>query len=303
VKRDPATVEAASRWLRGVLQPFTGIMRARFDEEVRLLPSGHELEIHDGGEPTTEPARELRLLAAFLDAQASGVEGILPLYPAPIFPTDARSRDQWDLYWFSKLYDVDGLSAVGHRDRTLEDGIADLWPESAERWLRAGVRTVLLAGNGVSLEPRHLAAMGFDCTALDLSPLATTIALYLPDRPEYLAIYLSHGTGADPTAFDHLRRAGGRARYVCGDLADPAVLPGPYDLVITRRTLQCTAPDHLQMLDAVLARLRPGGQLHLQEHNARGRTDGYLAHLAARGRRPVDARVGDGDTELVMSSG
>jgi hypothetical protein len=38
-----------------------------------------------------------------------------------------------------------------------------------------GMKTVLCVGNGISQEPRALAWAGFDVTALDLSPLATSV--------------------------------------------------------------------------------------------------------------------------------
>jgi hypothetical protein len=39
-----------------------------------------------------------------------------------------------------------------------------------------GLRTVLCAGNGVSQEPRALAAVGLDVTSLDISPVAVRFA-------------------------------------------------------------------------------------------------------------------------------
>jgi hypothetical protein len=48
----------------------------------------------------------------------------------------------------------------------------------------SGLRTVLCAGNGISPEPRALAAAGFDVTALDFSPAATRLASIRPEQSD-----------------------------------------------------------------------------------------------------------------------
>jgi hypothetical protein len=140
----------------------------------------------------------------------------------------------WDEWWRNRLsdkYDSSTFpcfeSPLGRDRRSLfrlvnsDDLLATVMAEH-------GLRTILCAGNGVSQEPRALAAAGFDVTALDISPVAVSRAeAYQPDsralgyfcRPE-------------------LHRSGGRVQFVVGDLLDVTVCPGPFDVVIERRTVQ-----------------------------------------------------------------
>lgn len=90
-----------------------------------------------------------------------------------------------------------------------------------------GLRTVLCAGNGVSWEPQELAEAGFDVTALDLSPTASNIAQKAFDQRR-----VSHFAGPE------VRPTRGHVEFVVGDLLDTTVCPGPFDVVIERRTVQ-----------------------------------------------------------------
>jgi hypothetical protein len=87
-----------------------------------------------------------------------------------------------------------------------------------------GLRTVLCAGNGVSQEPYRLAAAGFQVTALDMSSIAVAFA----ERPENEPFSCSL----------ERRQTGGHARFIVGDLLDATVCPGPFDVIIERRTVQ-----------------------------------------------------------------
>ncbi len=91
-----------------------------------------------------------------------------------------------------------------------------------------GLRTVLCAGNGVSQEPRALAAMGFEVTALDISPVAASRAEACHDDSRGCGHFCS----------PQLYRPGGSVEFVVGDLLDLTVCPGPFDVVIERRTVQ-----------------------------------------------------------------
>lgn len=94
-----------------------------------------------------------------------------------------------------------------------------------------GLRTVLCAGNGVSQEPRALAAAGFNVTALDISPLAVSCAQGCQD-----------GRGLDFCS-SQMRRPGGCVHFVVGDLSDIKLCPGPFDVIIERRAVQWF-PEH-----------------------------------------------------------
>jgi 2-polyprenyl-3-methyl-5-hydroxy-6-metoxy-1,4-benzoquinol methylase len=102
-----------------------------------------------------------------------------------------------------------------------------------------GLKTVLCAGSGVSREPSRLANVGFDVTALDLSPTAIRVAKSM-----------------DPP---NLR---GQIRYVVGDFFDAALCPGPFDVVIERRTIQVIPEqDRSAALSALAGRLRAGARI------------------------------------------
>lgn len=88
--------------------------------------------------------------------------------------------------------------------------------------------TVLCAGNGVSQEPRALAETGCHVTALDISPVAVHLAEALP----------TDSRRRRPFCGPYMRREGGSVEFVVGDLLDGTVCPGPFDVVIERRTVQ-----------------------------------------------------------------
>jgi hypothetical protein len=107
-----------------------------------------------------------------------------------------------------------------------------------------GLRTVLCAGNGVSQEPHKLAAAGFDVTALDISPIAVAFA----EKPQGLSCILE------------TRRTGGHAQFVVGNLLDTTVCPGPFDVIIERRTVQRFAEQEwATALEALSGRLSKTG--------------------------------------------
>jgi SAM-dependent methyltransferase len=133
-------------------------------------------------------------------------------------PRTMEDAVAWDTYWNDQFTH----DAAGFVDMFVDDGkLVDV--------MRAnGLRTVLCVGNGISQEPRALAWAGFEVTALDLSPYAIEVASDVEPPEEYLARLMG---GRSPAPH-------GEVRLVAGDLVDPEVCPGPYDVVIERRTLQ-----------------------------------------------------------------
>ena len=140
--------------------------------------------------------------------------------------------------------------------------------------------TVLCVGSGLSVEPRALAAAGLDVTALDLSPYAMWCAPTLDVR-------------RSGRFFDQQRlRAGGRVRFVAGDLMDLAVCRGPYDVIIERRTLQLfTDEERPHALQAVLARLSPLGILLTHCHDGCWRPPADPRHHVEPLLEPAGVRV------------
>jgi len=124
----------------------------------------------------------------------------------------------WDRYWHDQI--IHGIA--GFADIFCDDG-------SLVDAMRAnGLKTVLCVGNGVSQEPHALAWAGLDVTALDLSPFATEMAKKAAPPEESLSCLVG-GRSAS---------LNGQVNFVMGDLCDVACCPGPYDVVIDRRTLQ-----------------------------------------------------------------
>jgi SAM-dependent methyltransferase len=134
----------------------------------------------------------------------------------------------WDNWWKDRLSrnDASGVHDVAPMPLdSLPSGPEGL----AAAMVKYGLRTVLCVGNGVSIEPRILAAAGCQVTALDTSSVATAFAATYreprmddrqsPIRPE-------------------LQRPGGHVDFVLGDLLDPTVCPGPFEVVVERRCVQ-----------------------------------------------------------------
>lgn len=136
-------------------------------------------------------------------------------------PPPRRSMSEaapWDEFWTGQMQSgMAGFVDMFCRDGRLIDA------------MRAnGLKTVLCVGNGISQEPKALALAGLEVTALDISPLASKVAQEW-QLPKPFLLRLSEG-----------RQAGRRrkVRFVAGDLLDRSVCPGPFDVVLERRTLQ-----------------------------------------------------------------
>ena len=153
----------------------------------------------------------------------------------------------WDGFWREELESgmaafVDMFCASG--------GLVDA--------MRAnGLRTILCAGSGISQEPRALAHAGFDVTALDLSPLAMRIASETKPPRKWLDKLIERRTP----------RRGGKIRFVTGDIRDPSICPGPYDVIIDRRMLQLfSEEDRRAAMRALAGRLRSPGLFFSHSH-------------------------------------
>jgi len=236
--------------------------------------------------------------------RASGAEGLETWTPQR--RPDRRAEDDlswlmpprtmidpyaWDKYW---------------RDQ-ITHGVAD-WVDMfcdddqlVDAMRSSRFQTVLCVGSGLSLEPLALAAAGFDVTVLDLSPFATEAV-----------------QGITPTK-EHLRRllggqsllTNGRLEFKVGDLRDARFCPGPFDVVIERRTLQLyPQQDRPQALQAVANRLAPRGIFVSHAHDSRWRPPAPPTHaceswFAAQGwpRWQPDAPVTGRVAWLVVSTG
>ena len=134
-------------------------------------------------------------------------------------PENPEDVDAWDRYWTEQIAHGLGppLFDMFCHDHALVTIMND-----------EGMRRILCAGNGISQEPRALAAAGFEVVALDLSPRATEIARSAELPAEYLQHFIAPAT----------LRPGGHVDFVVGDIRDSTVCPGPFDVIIERRTAQ-----------------------------------------------------------------
>lgn len=146
-----------------------------------------------------------------------------------------------------------------------------------------GARTVLCAGNGLSLEPHVLSYAGFEVTAADLSSWATEYMQHCHPASNFLKrrlygsisfrsvrLYSSlrgklrhlgwEFNDLRKHLFNPLKCKGGTLEFLAGDLLDPEFCPGTFDVIIERRTVQLYSPaDCDRILERLTARLAPRG--------------------------------------------
>jgi hypothetical protein len=208
-------------------------------------------------------------------------------------PQDGHDARAWDTYWKNQI-------EVG----AFEQGFSDMM--SSDEGLpglltRRGARTILCAGNGLSNEALSLAMSGFQVTALDISAVPAELMLRTLRSPEHPLHGLEgFGSIADNTlAFagsgpidpglspaihrsaDRGPRNGGTLSFVTGDLTNPDVCPGPFDVVIERRTVQLF-PDaeRIPAFERLVARLAARGVFVSHEHHGGWRPDEPRGHHA-----------------------
>lgn len=165
-------------------------------------------------------------------------------------PRPRRSMTEaapWDEFWTEQMKSgMAGFVDLFCRDGRLIDAMR------ANR-----LKTILCAGSGISQEPKALALAGFDVTVLDISPLAIKVAQAW-SVPDTLLLNLIEGRRA--------RRAG-RVRFVAGDLLDGGLCPGPFHVVLERKTLQLFPDDERPAaMRALAARLGRRGIFFSHSH-------------------------------------
>jgi hypothetical protein len=208
-------------------------------------------------------------------------------------PRDVRDPRAWDNYWRNQL-------EVG----ALDQGLADTMSSDAALpglLTRRGSQTILCAGNGLSSEALSLTLLGFQVTALDISAVPARVLgrmLHNPEHPAHRipgfgigddnAVTFACDAPIDPElcpamhrSAAHAPRGGGALAFVTGDLMDPNVCPGPFDVVIERRTVQLF-PQHEQIsaLDRLIGRLAERGVFVSHEHQGGWRPGEPRTHLA-----------------------
>lgn len=175
-------------------------------------------------------------------------------------PEDLLDPNAWDRYWNDQISHGLGppIFDMFCNERPLIKAMSE-----------HTMKRVLCAGNGISLEPRILAAAGFDVEALDFSPRALEIARAFLPNDTILRGYFDMS----------MLRRGGHVEYVVGDILDPAKSPGPFDVVIERRTAQnYPAPEQDRILAALTARLSPEGIFFTHCHDGSWRPPAKPRH-------------------------
>ena len=207
-------------------------------------------------------------------------------------PRDVHDANAWNTYWTNDLN-------VGAIDQGFNDMMSSD-DRLIELLARRGAGTVLCAGNGLSSEVLSFAVHGFQVTALDLSHVpAAAMAGYLrdPEHPmqqipgfratEDGAVF--EGSGPIPADLcpkmhrtdAYLPRRGGSLRLVSGDLTVPEVCPGPFDVIIERRSVQLfPEEERANALDRLAARLPERGTFVTHMHDGGGGPGRHRPHHA-----------------------
>jgi hypothetical protein len=226
-------------------------------------------------------------------------------------PRNVRDSRAWDEYWRRQI-------EVGAMDQ----GFADMMSSDAAfpgLLTRRGSQTILCAGNGLSSEALSLALLGFRVAALDISAVPADVfrrALRSPEHPVHRipgfligddnAVTFPFDGPIDPElcppmhrSADHSPKGGGTLTCVTGDLMDPDVCPGPFDVIIERRTVQLfPRSEQLSALHHLVGRLADRGVFVSHEHQGCWRPGEPRRHYAEewlRSQRFVVRNGADGD--------
>ena len=190
-------------------------------------------------------------------------------------PADLHSDAGWDLFWQTRL----DHRLVLRVERALDAGFC-----RQQRWAlvetmrRNGWRSVLCVGNGFSAEAPALADAGFAVTVLDRSPVVVAVVpTMVPSADASAAFFGQKATSP-----------GGSLECVHGDLFDSHACPGPFEVVIERRTLQlwCGSDGVVEGgecdrgLAAVTARLADPGLFVSHQHLSTWRPGQSRDHFA-----------------------
>ena len=182
----------------------------------------------------------------------------------PDVPQDVHDSAAWDRYWAA----ISAQRTFLAMEVMFTEMFAD--KRALVHLMReANLSSVLCVGNGVSREPQALARAGLAVDVLDLSAEAINAAqrIALNDEP-------TAGAGDDVEDIP-----AGRLTYHVGNLLDPTISPGPFDVIIERRTLQLFGDEKARAIEALGARLGARGLLLSHCHNGGWRPEHPRTHF------------------------
>ena len=193
-------------------------------------------------------------------------------------PSDPLDVAAWNQYW------------IEHVRHGLGPPLFDMFSDDrrlVEVMNAEGMKTILCVGNGISQEPKALAQAGFRVIGLDMSPKATEIAQGFEFPPE----------GFETFCAREMRRSGGIADFVVGDILDPAICPGPFDVIIERRTAQNYFSHNMDaILFALAERVGPNGIILSHCHDGGWRPPAEPRHVTASWFQKNHWKIWDGSS-------
>lgn len=182
-------------------------------------------------------------------------------------PPDWRDVEGWNTYWTKRLEEARQDLVRIFDIRTIE---CVMVPRELPRFISLGYRRLLIVGNGISIMPRVFHHAGFETAALDVSSVATKFAgEYTPTEQDWKIAFQIDEHGEVGEQYARFAREGGSLDFVCGDMFDPAVTPGPFDIIWSSRSIQGFAEIEMtQAIRALDARLQPDGECHVLVQNS-----------------------------------
>lgn len=203
-------------------------------------------------------------------------------YPIALNPSDA---DGWDLFW---------KYIISNNQFYYNDFFCSMFSDYnslASLFKKHGYKTILCAGNGISLEPYFFANEEFSVTALDISSEANKFLANFPLNPSDLrGFYQENYPGNKEPAGNFYQEEISKiksVKLVTGDIFNSDCCPGPFDVIITRKTLQCfwgkSGEKTFEGMQELLARLSPHGLLYVHTHNTDPWNDAMIEWVQSQG--------------------
>lgn len=175
-------------------------------------------------------------------------------------PSTIADVAAWDKYWSDQ---------ISHRLAPALFDFINNGSALAAAMSALGMRSILCAGSGISQEPRAFAEAGFTVTAMDPSSVAMEYAQAWNYGPQDYEINMH----TQP------RRERGRVEFVTGDILNPEICPGPFDVVIERRMLQLFEVERRPTALAALAsRMKENAILLSHTHHGHWRPEQDRTH-------------------------